>query len=268
MQPFRFNLSVSNVNILSSIFNFMKKIILASFGIYMLFSLFSCNGNGNVFSQTIVGSGEVVTDKRTVGSFSGVSLEFSGDVEIRQSNETAVDVVAQANIASEVETVVENDILHIRFKKRNGNFRFKKLTVYVTSPNIENISLTGSGDLSALSDIKSNNLKVALKGSGNIKLKQIDCTSIDAHVQGSGNINVTGGTAQSAEYSVFGSGDLAVENLKVRSANVKLTGSGNINCMATESITAKSTGSGDINYYGHPTNTVVSSTGSGSINTK
>ncbi len=266
MQPSDFNLSLSNININSSIFNFMKKLIVASVSIYMLFSLFSCNGN----SQTIIGQGEIVTDKRNVGTFTGVSLEFSGDVMLKQSSETAVDVVAQANIAQEIETVVENNILHVRFKKRDyTNYKFDKLTVYVNTPTVETISLSGSGNLTALSDIKSNKLEVGLRGSGNIKLKYIDCTSsIDVHLKGSGNINMKSGTAQSAAYSVTGSGDIGADNLKAHTLEAKVTGSGNITCMATESISAKSTGSGNITYYGHPAQTMVSSTGSGSITSK
>ncbi len=269
MQPFNKKLSVPNVNIYSPIFNFMKKTIFASLVIYFFVAVYACHGNGNIFSQKIIGTGEVVTDKRTVGSFTGVSLEFSGDVMLKQSNETAVDVVAQANIAQEVETVVEDNVLHIRFRNRQGyNYSFNKLTVYVVTPNIENIFLSGSGDLSALSDIKSNNLQVALRGSGGIKLKNIDCTSLDAHVQGSGNISLNAGTVQSASYAVTGSGDIGAENIKSRSVKAKTTGSGNIICTATENIDTKCTGSGDITYFGHPTQTVVRSTGSGSIQAK
>ena len=269
MQPFNKNLSVPDVNIYSPIFNFMKKAIIAVVGIYFLVAMFACNGNGNIFSQKIVGTGEIVTDKRTVGNFTGVSLEFSGDVMLKQGNETTVDVVAQANIAQEVETVVIDNILHIRFKNRNGyNYSYKKLTVYVVTPNIENIHLTGSGDLTALNDIKSDNLQVALRGSGGIKLKNIECTTLDAHVQGSGNISMDGGNAQSASYAVTGSGDIGAENIKARSVNVKTTGSGNISCYAIESIDAKCTGSGDITYSGHPAQTIVKSTGSGSIQAK
>ena len=269
MQPSNKKLSVPNVNIYSPIFNFMKKAIFAVFGIYLFVALYACNGNGNVFSQKTVGTGEVVTDKRTVGSFTGVSLEFSGDVMLKQSNETAVDVVSQANIAQEVETVVEDNVLHIRFKNRMGNnYSYKKLTVYVVTPNIENIFLSGSGDLSALSDIKSNNLQVSLRGSGGIKLKNIDCASLDAHVLGSGNISMDGGIVQTASYAVTGSGDIGAEKIKARSVKVKTTGSGNIVCTAIENIDAKCTGSGDITYFGHPAQTVVKSTGSGSIQAK
>lgn len=241
----------------------MKKVNFAYWGFCVLLSFYSCAGN----SQRIIGKGEVITDKRTVGSFTGVNLEFSGDVMIKQGNETSVDVVTQANIAQEVETVVEDNILHVRFKKRQGynDYSTKKLTVYVVSPTIENLSLTGSGELTALSDIKSSNLKVLLKGSGNLKLQNIDCTALEARLQGSGNVSMSGGTAVSAVYELTGSGDLIAEKVKSRSVSASLKGSGNISCTATDAIDAKATGSGDIAYYGHPAQTIVKSSGSGNV---
>ena len=266
MQPFHFNLSLTSDNNFSPILNFMKKAIIASFGVYFLITLYACNGNGNAFSQKIVGKGEMVTDKRTVGNFTKISAEFSGDVVLKQGNETAVDVVAQANIAQELETFVDNNTLHIKFKRDHWGMNFDKLTVYVVTPNIEGIYLHGSGNIKATTDIKASNIEVKLNGSGNIELKNVDCTSLASGLHGSGNINFDGGSSQSASYSITGSGDISAENLKSKSVVANSTVSGSISCNASESITAKSTGSGGISYTGHPAQTMVHSNGSGSIN--
>ena len=76
----------------------------------------SCNLNVN----TIKGSGNVTTEKRTIsGNFTKVSVSNAIDLVIIQSDSTEVVVEADDNIQQEITTKVENGTLYIKCKYNN-----------------------------------------------------------------------------------------------------------------------------------------------------
>ena len=184
---------------------------------------------------------------------------------LTQGSETSLEVEGQPNIVSELDTYVENNTLMVKFKSKNINMSYKKLIVHVSTPNIESLNLHGSGDVTALTDLNSNQLNISISGSGDVRLKSVTCKNMDVHVQGSGDVTVSGGTTDSITMNVNGSGDIEAYELNAKSVIAHTNGSGDIKCRALDAIDASVNGSGDIHYKGRPANTKVHTNGSGSI---
>ncbi len=266
----------------------MKKFIILSIG--FLFLLNSCDEGLSLISngQRVEGKGAYEKQTRDAKDFKGIDLMASGDVFVKQGAAYKVVVEGQKNILDILETVVENGILQIKFKSGSWNINTEKLNIYVETPSVSSLVLSGSGNISLESAIKSDDFDIKISGSGNIKtvdgltaktlnveiggsgdvhIGTANATTLKAAILGSGNIDIQG-TGEKAAYEVTGSGDINASDFKTKTAEAHSTGSGNINCHASESIDAHVTGSGDINYGGNPPSVKSSVTGSGEITKK
>ena len=84
------------------------------------------------------------------------------------------------------------------------------------------MSLAGSGDLWNEDKITSNNLKVALAGSGDVVLN-IEASTVESSLAGSGDLTLKGKT-NSLEARVAGSGDFHGFDLQSNNTDVSVAG--------------------------------------------
>lgn len=213
--------------------------------------------------NSITGSGNIITEKRTVNHFDGINISGSIDVEVRSGEAVSVEVEADDNILPYIITEVANGMFKARYKS-NSSFSNTHAKVYVTVPSLQKISISGSGNISSQDTIKNNNgIEFFVSGSGDIKMLT-DAPSVKARISGSGNINLFGRT-KNFEGSISGSGDLKCQDLLAENVTIKIVGSGTAHVFSSVSITAKTTGSGDIYYSGNPSITHIDKNASGDI---
>jgi len=127
---------------------------------YLLFSFlaiglfFSCN------SDRTEGSGNVITDDRTAGSFTTIDVEDAFEVTIRQGTEHRVAVSADDNLLSRINTSTSNGTLRVRLG--NGNFRNATLRVEITTPELERIELSDAIRAELIDFVSSNAMTIDL----------------------------------------------------------------------------------------------------------
>lgn len=210
----------------------------------------------------IKGKGSNVLQSRSVSGFNDIHLSIDADVYYVQDSYYSVEISAQPNILSEIETEVEGNELEIEFDHRV--FSHSKITITIHSPNIQEFNISGSGKIVAQNSIVTSSMKLKISGSGDIVLASLTAPYLDANISGSGNMTVSGGTTDNEDLNISGSGDIDVLNLIAKNASARISGSGNITIQATEHLNATISGSGDIKYFGNPTMNVNIS-GSGKI---
>jgi hypothetical protein len=216
----------------------------------------------SIGNQT-TGSGDVITEKRSVGDFTGIDLSCSADVVIVQGKPLAVSIEGEDNILPLIETRVSGETLNIDAKS-NSSFRTTRpLIVHITVPELSSIRVTGSGDVD-MGEWAVGIFELETTGSGNIHIDSLETRSLTARLSGSGDISIAQGSAGSQRIKVSGSGDYNGASLQSREAEASTTGSGDITVWATDSLSASISGSGDIQYYGSP-EVDKSDTGSGSV---
>jgi Putative auto-transporter adhesin, head GIN domain len=195
--------------------------------------------DGDLFLDSVSGTGRVATEQRTVGFFDRISVLGSNNVSLVQGNEVQVEVSAYENLLPLLETYVEGGTLYIRYRP-NTNVRNDNSLVRVRVPSLTGISVTGSGNVIAESAFNFGRLETIITGSGNISLF---------------------GTARSLNCRISGSGNLRAFDLLADEVNVAISGSGDASVNARLSLEVTISGSGDVIYQGNP---VVNSRVSGS----
>jgi len=239
----------------------MKSII--NYSIAIALSLLSINV-GFAQNKRVKGNGNITTKTHTTKDYSQINVVGFMDVKLVHGTEGTITVTTDENIQKYVKITSENGKLTIKIKN-NVSIKTKKgLHITVPFTNINNVSLTGSGDILTESIIKNDAFETSLTGSGDMILELDIATTVDAKVTGSGDIKLTG-KANDLEVKVTGSGDFVSKNLKAQNVQVYVSGSGDAVVYASKSIKARVNGSGDIVYYGNPETTNSKVMGSGDI---
>jgi hypothetical protein len=209
--------------------------------------------------------GEIIKETRNVGPFSSISLTLSADVYLTQGATQKVEIEGDKNSLEEIETLVTGEVLKIGTKNRFGG-NIGNVTIYITVPEINGLSVAGSGDITAKSGLKTDEMDLAVSGSGSIHIKDLNVREISATITGSGNIDIASGQAQSElDVVITGSGSFSGEGFAADEADITITGSGSAAVWAVKELETNITGSGNVNYKGNP-QVNANSTGSGRTN--
>lgn len=235
----------------------MKKLFFMLSATIALAGLSSC--------EKIVGEGPVVIQERALQNFRYVSVGVGGKVNYKIDPTYKVEIQAQQNILDVLETVMDGEELVIKF--RNGvNVRdHEQITINISAPVVEGVSLGGSAGFNLTGVVNADHLTLRVSGSGNIQVQQaILANRLDATISGSGNITVLQGSADNEMLKISGSGNINTADFTVLKANTDISGSGNVKVNASQQLDASISGSGSVYYRGTP---VVSThiSGSGSV---
>ncbi|MCF8451831.1 MAG: DUF2807 domain-containing protein [Pedobacter sp.] len=214
---------------------------------------------------TIVDSKMLLTDdERQVSGFSGITISGRHNVYVTMGNTESLRLEGDATAINEIETKVEDGVLKVRNKKQMNTRSWNntgKVNIYIQAKSLNNLVLSGSGNIEVNGKVKSANLSNTISGSGSITAN-IEVENYNAVISGSGEISAKG-YAKNAKITIAGSGDFDGRNLKTSNSNAKVSGSGDISIIADKQLDAVVSGSGDIRYSG---NAAVKSTKSGSGN--
>lgn len=199
-------------------------------------------GNG------VKGEGPIVEKTLDVDNFDSFALTIAADVYVEKGSQQKVVVKGQQNLIDLLNTDTDGDMWKIKFTENVNNM--KDFKVYITIPELDDVYVSGSGDVYSKGTFSGDNMEIGVSGSGNIELA-IDANSAEVKVSGSGNIDLAG-SAKRVEMRISGSGDIDAAQFMVKDCEAKISGSGDINIHATETLNASIVGSGDIYYKGDP----------------
>lgn len=210
------------------------------------------------------GSGNIKTESRAIGHFTGVSMGLPGSVDLRIGSTEGITIETDDNLMPLIETVVENGVLEIRTSKRNIGIQPRRLKIVVNAKSVDRLALGGSGTIDG-DVLRGAKVSVDLGGSGEIHLKGVESDALSVDLGGSGNLKIAGGNANKVSLSIAGSGDVDLGKLKAARASANIAGSGNATVSVRDTLDVNIVGSGDVNYYGDP-RVSKSVMGSGSAN--
>lgn len=254
----------------------MKKTIYNLILVSMIFGLGSC--------LKVTPDGPPVSEERAVGAFSRIEATFSADVVFEQSGTQKVVVEAAKNIQNYIVTEVVGDKLVLKTRP-NVLIRHGYVKVYVSNPNLTGVTLTGSGDFTANTDITTDglNLKftgsgdmhfpksvtarsvsISATGSGGLEISSLDADDINSEQTGSGDVRIDDGANTNQKIRITGSGDYNSSGMQSEFVKATLTGSGSVRVRANQTLEVAISGSGGVRYSGNPS-VDVSISGSGRV---
>lgn len=240
------------------------------------------------------GSGDVITEQRSVGAFTGVIADHAFDVDIVAGDADAVSVFCDDNLVEHVLTEVEDGDLVIERVRTDGPFVAIDPTVRchvdVVAARLERVASSGSGHVTvsgrpdglpfdALSlvlsagsgglevtgPVASPAFEVSSSGSGRVDVAAVITGTLTLGNAGSGGVSVDDGAAGEIDATLSGSGPIDARAVQAAEASVFSSGSGGMQLTVTDLLEAHLSGSGGITVFGNPASRSVDDTGSGSV---
>jgi Protein of unknown function (DUF2807). len=226
---------------------------------------------GSLTTNSVTGSGNIITKTIDVGKFDRVTLEGFGDIYITQGQSESLSVQTDDNIIPLLEMQVRGSELRLGMKQGMDVNPTQSITYQLTVSELNNVTLAGSGNF-YLEPVKSGDLTVSIPGSGNIDIKglnagklsidlggsgnitieNINAKTVDASIKGSGDIKL-GGNANTQNMTIDGSGNYLAGSLETDIADISVPGSADVTVWVNDELKIKVNGSGHIQYYGKPT---------------
>ncbi len=203
----------------------------------------------------------VAEEKRSVGSFTKVSVSGGIDLMITQGSSKSLRVEASENAIDNLVTEVKSGQLRIYFDKNVR--RVKKATVFITVNDLKKISASGGSDIESKGELRFDELSIHSSGGSDIELELV-VKHLECHTSGGSDVDLDG-SAETLELHASGGSDFNGFNFKTREAKVSASGGSDSNVYASESIEVSASGASDVNFKGDPKKTKLKSSGSSDI---
>lgn len=245
-------------------------------------------------------------ETRNVDSFTKIAFRHAGKLYLKQGSPQKVELEGSKEVLREIETDVEGSKLVIGKEGKWFDWSWDdddRITVYITVPNIEAVSVSGSGDVIGQTRITGSDFEFNVSGSGSLAL-EVDATGdIEADVSGSGDMDLKGkcndfesdvsgsgkvviamtitntadfsvsgsgriqaaGTSDEVKTSISGSGKVLAADLQTNRCQVRISGSGDVEINVKNELDATISGSGSVSYKGNPNKVNSNASGSGKV---
>jgi putative autotransporter adhesin-like protein len=194
------------------------------------------------------GSGNVVTQSRTVRDFSAVHVAYPAHVLIRQGPAETLTIEAEDNVAAAIQTRVANHTLVIDNVRDHNVVPSRPINITITVKDLTELNFDSAGDIT-VQGLETDHLKTDLNGAGGIKFENLSLKSLEADLSGVGSLEASG-KVDTLDVRVDGMGSFEAAQLQSQDATVKLDGVGSANVWADGKLAAYVNGLGSINYYG------------------
>jgi len=213
-----------------------------------VFSIPSCGfDDDGLFRKCEKGSGPEVEVVLNVPAFTGVRVQGSTKVFIKQDSFFDVRAKGQKNIIDLLELDVQNNTWDIEFDRC---VKDHDVEIFITMPDISFLGISGSGEIRGDNFFEVENIILRISGSGELCLGLI-ADKIDGNISGSGKMELEG-EAGFLDFRISGSGDLKAFDLITDKADINISGSGDASVHVLDVLDVRISGSGHVYYKGNP----------------
>lgn len=217
------------------------------------------------------------TTKKTLElpEFKSIYVNSNYTVYLKQTNKQEVSVEALTEIYELTTIKVENGVLMINVERKPDNPNksiWAKLDdiklrptmkLMVSVKNITELQVNGGGKIVSENSIAADYLSLGVSGNGSIDL-DIKGNNVKTEISGSGNV-ILKGYATANDIIMSGSGSLNGFACELENAKVKMSGSGSCEISATNNLEAMVVGSGNLKHKGNTKNVTKKVYGSGLV---
>lgn len=218
----------------------------------------------SLFAQ-VRGNGNVETQERSVGDFTGIEVRSGIDLIVKQGDQPNVVIETDENLQEYIITEVESGILKIYVQKNARIFKSSAMDAHVTVNQLSKLRVSGGGDVQSQGQINADDIGIAISGGGDLqfdlKAKRAKCdvsgggdVGLDADIEefkaalsGGGDIHFDGDLGL-LDLSVSGGGDAKINGgSEADGVMVSMSGGGDLILeIACNKIKVSSVGGGDV----------------------
>lgn len=170
----------------------------------------------------IEGIGTITTETLELSDFSGIAAEGADNIFIYYGPEQKVEVTGHPNIITRIRTEVHNGTWDVELER--GNYGRYELTYHITLPYVDKVYNIGSGNVSVLDPMETEQMDIRILGSGNFSGFLLSTQDCQVDIVGSGNCEIT--THALLDASIDGSGSVFYKGTPL--IKDRITGSGRV----------------------------------------
>lgn len=196
--------------------------------IAVVFALASCTLPG--IGDVVTGSGNVVTEERTVSGITAVELAGAGELIIDQTGSEALTVEADDNLLPVIETEVRDGTLHIGYAPGAVVGTATRLRYTLNVRELERLIISGAGS-ATINNLAGERFTLNSSGAGSVSAS---------------------GTVTEQRVTISGAGSYDGADLASQIATVTVSGLGNVVVQVSDELNAVISGAGNIEYIGDP----------------
>jgi len=178
-------------------------------------------------------SGNIVSETRSLAAFESISSKGSNPLIIKYGNKFEVVVKGSDNLLPHFQTTIVGKELQLGFDV--SEVKNDDVEVFITLPILKGIKVNGSSEVE-ISGTFGVLEQLDIQSNGSSKITAVDNLKVD-------NLSI----------NLSGSGRINFENAMATNSNVILSGSGNINLSTQGKLKVAISGSGTVSYRGNPT---------------
>jgi len=213
--------------------------------------LASCDG--------VTGSGNIVTEKRNTGNFTGINVSNGFDVEVKMGSTTSVTIEADDNVIGYVRTSVNDGVLNLGLKNMSNTSNVH-LKAYIIVPSLNMISASAGADVVVKDPVTADG-KVTFRASSGASLKvKVDAPDVEGEASSGGTLTLSG-TTKNESFDASSSGEVKAHDLLSENATARASSGGEIGVNISVSLDANASSGGNINYRGSGNVTKAESSG-------
>ncbi|MCL2244076.1 MAG: DUF2807 domain-containing protein [Treponema sp.] len=232
----------------------MKKIFYSAFHLTIFTTLIVCL-SGCIFVNigdlnAIAGQGDLENFELNVGQFNRIKIDGLCEIRYYSAPSDTVTLAVQPNLREYYKVEVVNGELTVSTTRRVTFNSNKSATLTVSTPVLDQVTITGAGSFTTYNKITSDSFTFLLDGAAEGKA-ELETGSLYVEITGAGNFKLSG-TADTASYILNGAGNLDALSLQTRDAIVNMSGAGTIRVFSTGNLQINADGVGTVEYKGSP----------------
>ena len=211
----------------------------------------------------------------------------SADIEYR-TGKPGIKIKGPEDEVNLIQVKQKGTTLELSREDRDKNYhKFQGVQIELSLPELNSITLNGSGDISApsivattfdlkllgsgdieIGDVEANTVKISCSGAGDVSIGKITTPQLQFFSQGAGDIEIGNVSATSVDATLQGAGDLTLKYVEATVVDILIQGANDADLPKIDVTTLRATvqGAGDLTVGGRAANARLTVQGAGDIN--
>lgn len=188
---------------------------------------------------------------RQVGTFETVKVSGAMNLYLRQGPTTEVKIDASPELVDYIKTEVSGNTLRIYRDKKfslSELMHSKSVKVYVTTPRLEGIEVSGACDVKGETPIKARDFHINASGASDVTLT-LNANSVSTDASGASDIRLDG-RVETQRVQISGSSDYRASDLRSDKADIDASGASDAYVFVDEELSSRSSGASDVRNKG------------------
>ncbi|NLE75791.1 MAG: DUF2807 domain-containing protein [Chloroflexi bacterium] len=205
-------------------------------------------------TQTVRGSGEVVTETRSVSGFSRVDVSSLYDLTIVVGDREDLTVEAEDNMMRYVQSQVRGGTLRLGLEGNPARISFqptKRIRYTLTVRSLAGLTTSGIGRVQ-IDDLETERLRLTLSGDTTVIIDRLSADDLQVNSSGVSRVTIGEGSVGTQDLEVSGASIYEAGDVESQRARVEISGAGKAVVWVTDTLDAETSGIGAVQYYGSP----------------